>query len=274
MRTYFIMLAAAATLTCQSLRADPPKEYTADDVEQKQGTITGIKELKKGRREISVKTDADKSTFIVDRMTMSYRLTNRNRKIFTEQDKVDQIVKDSNKLRRRALELKEGEMDVAMRAAGMQSAHEWASGRAAEKSERGTKARTVIKSRNELGALTQSQQTFLQEEEDRHRSYGMPVRLQVNHKVIVVASKDGDDTLAVLVMGDEAVELKTTPESSSGEVVRRLRYAKQILKDAEKAKGEEKDRLMTLAQDKLDEIIKKHPNTKEAQEAEELLKNK
>src|SRR5262249_33685359 len=193
---------AATMLTCQSLRADPPKEYTADDVEQKQGTITAIKELRKGRRELSVKTESDTATFIVDRLTMSYRLTTRNRKIFTEQDKVDQIVKDSNKLRRRALELKEGELDVAMREAGMQPASEYATGRAAEKSERGTKSRSVFKNRNELGALTQSQQTFLQEEEERHKSYGSPVRLKVRNKVIVVASKDGDDTLAVLVMGD------------------------------------------------------------------------
>jgi hypothetical protein len=273
MRTHLILSTAAAMLLCPSLRADPPKDYTADDVEQKQGTITGIKELKKGRREITLKTDADKATFIVDRMTMSYQLTTRNRKIFTEQDKVDQIVQDSNKLRRRALELKEGEMDVAMRAAGMQSAHEWASGHAAEQSERGTKARSVFKSRNELGALTQSQQTFLREEEQRHKNYGMPVRLKIHNKVIVVASKDGDDTLAVLVLGDEQ-ELKTTPmdSSSAAEVARRLRLAKSILKDAEKAKGEEQDRLRTLAQDKLEEIVKKHPNTKEAQEAEELLK--
>jgi hypothetical protein len=257
---------------CQAATcADPPKAYTADDVEQKQGTITGIKELKKGRREITLKTDADKATYIVDRMTMSYQLTTRNRKIFTEQDKVDQIVQDSNKLRRRALELKEGEMDVAMRAAGMQSAHEWASGRAVEKSERGTKGRTVIKSRNELGALTQSQQTFLQEEEQRHKNYGMPVRLRVHSKVIVVASKEGDDTLAVLVMGEEP-ELKTIDTSSSGEVTRKLKLAKSILKDAESARGDEKDRLRTLAQDKLEDIVKKHPNTKEAQEAEELLK--
>ncbi len=101
----------------------------------------------------------------------------------------------------------------------------------------------------------------------------MPVRLKIHNKVIVVASKDGDDTLAVLVMGDEQ-ELKTTPmdSSSAAEVARRLRLAKSILKDAEKAKGEEQDRLRTLAQDKLEEIVKKHPNTKEAQEAEELLK--
>jgi hypothetical protein len=270
MRTHLILSTAAAMLLCPSLRADPPKDYTTDDVEQKQGTITGIKELKKGRREITLKTDADKATFIVDRTTMSYLLTTRNRKIFTEQDKVDQIVQDSNKLRRRARELKEGELDVAMAASGLQSAGEEVRGHAQEKSERGSQVRQIRKDRNELGVLTQSQQIFLQEEEDRHKSYGMPVRLRVRNKVIVVASKDGDDTLAVLVMGDE--KTIAPDSSSSGEVARRLRYAKQILKDAEKAKGEEKDRLMALAQDKLDEIIKKHPNTKEAQEAEELLK--
>ncbi len=132
-----------------------------------------------------------------------------------------------------------------------------------------------MKSRNELGALTHSQQSFLDEEEQRHKNYGMPVRLKANQKVLIVASKDGDDTLAVLVLGEEP-ELRTTPADSSGsaEAARKLRYAKSMLKDAENAKGDERDRLHTLAQDKLEEIVKKHPNTKEAQEAEELLNKK
>ncbi len=132
-----------------------------------------------------------------------------------------------------------------------------------------------MKSRNEWGALTQSQQSFLDEEEQRHKNYGMPVRLKVRQKVIVVASKDGDDTLAMLVMGEEPELKTTTNDSPSGaEVTRKLKLAKSILKDAENAKGDERERLHTLAQEKLEEIIKKHPNTKEAQEAEELLSKK
>jgi hypothetical protein len=258
-----------------STRSEPPKDYTVDDVEQKEGTITSVRQLKGGRREITVKSNDGKLNFVIDRMTMSYLLTARNRKIFTEQDKVEQIVQDSNKLRRRAKELKEGELDVAMREAGMQSAHEWASGHAQEQSERGTKGRTVIKSRNEMGALTQSQQSFLQEEEQRHKSYGMPVRLKTSQKVLVVAAKEGDDTLAVLVTGEEAAPKDATLATSTAtDATRKLKYAKSILKDAESAKGDERDRLFNLAGEKLEEIIKKHPNTKEAEEAEELLKKK
>jgi len=276
MRSWLTALSSMVILICgAATRSDPPKEYTSDDVEQKEGNITGVKVLKGGRREITVKSADGKLTFVVDRLTMSYLLTLRNRKIFAEQDKMDQVVQDSNKLRSRARELKEGEMDVAMKAAGMQSTHEWASGRAQEKSERGTKSRSIFKSRNELGALTQSQQTFLEEEEQRHKTYGMPVRLKASQKVLIVASKEGDDTLAVLVTGEEAAPKdKSIDTSGSAEVARKLKYAKSILKDAENAKPDERDRLHTLAAEKLEEIIKKHPDTKEAEEAEELLKKK
>ncbi len=184
MRAWLAALSALVILVGgASPRSDPPKDYTVDDVEQKQGTITSVRPLKRGRHEIVIKSGEGKLTFVIDKLTMTYSLTARNRKIFTEQDKVEQIVQDSNKLRRRALELKEGELDVAMRQAGMQSTHEWASGHAQEQSERGTKSRSILKSRNELGALTQSQQSFLQEEEERHKNYGMPVRLKASQKV-------------------------------------------------------------------------------------------
>jgi len=166
-------------------------------------------------------------------------------------------------------------MDVVMRELGIQSASERVEGSSEEQSERGAKTREVRKSRSELGALTQSQQLFLQEEEQRHKNYGMPVRLKPRQKVLIVASKEGDDTLAVLVTGEEQESKKNTIDSSSSsEVARKLNRAKSILKDAENAKGDERDRLHTLAQAKLEEIINKHPNTKEAQEAEELLKKK
>ncbi len=61
-----------------TIRADPPKGYTIEDVEQKDGTILAIKILKGGRREVTVKSSEEKSTFMVDRLTMSYYLTARN----------------------------------------------------------------------------------------------------------------------------------------------------------------------------------------------------
>ncbi|MFL5241390.1 MAG: hypothetical protein ACJ8FY_04725 [Gemmataceae bacterium] len=261
-----LLEAAPAALALEPVKPGEVQQFT--------GVIKAVKVLKHGRRELTVLTDEKERVFTADNQTLAYELTPRNRDIFAEQNKIAQIVKDANKFRRSVQELKEGEMDLALGAIGQQSTVERVTGRAAEKSERGTQVRSVQKKRGALGALSQSQANFVNEEEQRRKDYGLPAKFKKNERVIIVAKKSGDDTLAVLVVGSEPDnELKTRNPSSEGEAGRKLKNAKQLLTEAKEASGAQRDRLLGKAYERLREVGEKFPGTKETEEADKLLKD-
>jgi hypothetical protein len=278
-RTRFGAVLAVAILSGTSwILASDVEVITESEVELHTGLITGVRALKGSRKELTLlEKESKEKKFTVDRQTLIYQLTARNREIFAEQDKVDQIVKDTNHYRRSILELKEGEIDVVLGALGQQSTSEFAGGRAAEKTERGGKTRSVYKWRNAAGALNQSQLSFGNEEEQRRKDYGMPGRLREKQKAIVVAKRTGDDTLMVLLLGSDEVKKENALKEAAaddGEAGRKLKNIKQLINEAEELKGSERDRLLTKAYSRLREIIEKYPNTKEAEEANKLLSDK
>jgi len=255
--------------------AEDRKIITPADVDQHEGVLTGVKPLKNKRWSLTAHIGDRDQTFTMDKQTLAYQLTPRNRQIFTEQDKIDQIVKDANKFRKSLVELKEGELDVVLTAMGQQSTREYVGGSAAEKSERGAKVRSVYKTRGAVGALSQSQVAFTQEEERRRKDYGMPVHLKSGQKVIIYTMKTEDDTLAVLVIGTVETKKEGSPGAQvAGEATRKLKYAKQVLSDGERTLGAEHDRLMSLGRERLREIIKKYPGSPEAEEADKILTGK
>ncbi len=249
---------------------------TEKEVEQHLGIVTAVKTLKGRRLALTVTADQKESTFTLDTKTLIYQLTPKNRDNFTYNEKVKQIVKDANQYRKRLKELEEGGVDAALEALHQQSTKEVVRGGAAEKSERGAQNRSIEKKRGAVGALTQSQLAFTQEEEDRRKNYGMPVKLKDGQKVIIVAKKEGDDTLMVLVAGtgEKRKEVITSGGPKEGEGARKLQRAKQLLGDAERATGSEHERLLSVAQERLREIVEKYPQSPEAQEAEKLLADK
>jgi len=120
-------------------------------------------------------------------------------------------------------------------------------------------SQTLTKTRSAVGILTRSQRAYLDEEEERRKRYGAPVKLTVGHKVIVVARKDKDDTLAVLVEG-------TGPKQPAQQ-------------DKEKTAKASFNLIMQLIADgktenvkyRLERLIERFPGTKAAKEAQEQL---
>ena len=72
---------------------------TVDDVIQKDGIILSLTHLKNGKIKLKFQAD-DSQEYTLDWKTLIYKLTERNRQIYKEQDKVPDIVGDVNKLRR------------------------------------------------------------------------------------------------------------------------------------------------------------------------------
>ena len=90
---------------------------------------------------------------------------------------------------------------------------------------------------------------------------------------------------ASLALGAQEEKKKEQPkkekvaDSSPGkeheaEAGRKLKYAKQTLADAQAAKGEEREKLMEMANKKLQEVIDKYEGSKAAKEAQDLLDKK
>ena len=71
---------------------------------------------------------------------------------------------------------------------------------------------------------------------------------------------------------EKTAELIT--QDKEAEAGRKLKYAKQTLNDAERAKGEDREKLFELAQKKLQEVTEKYEGSKAAKEAQDLLDKK
>jgi hypothetical protein len=256
--------------------ASDPESIPEGDIDKHEGVIIAVKALKGKRRELTVLSGQKELKFTLGRHTLAYELTPKNRELFAQNNKVQQIVKDANQYRQHVRELKESEFDVVMSELGQQTTKEKVTGSAPEKSERGAQTRTVEKTRGVTGVLTQSQLDFAKEEEQRRKDYGMPAKLQRDQKITIVANKAHEDTLMVLVVGTvEKKKEAISPGVGKGEEAgRKLKLAKQLLSDAESAKGPERDRLLRLAHDHLREIVKNYPESKEAAVADELLSDK
>ncbi len=252
---------------------------TVDDVVQKNGVILSFKYLTKGKVRMKFQSD-EPQEFTLDWKTLIYKLTDRNRKIYTEQDKLADIVKDVNKLNKRIKEIPDHEIELI--------AHSWTDVWTSGVYQAGNRLwRDVYVynhiNRNAVEKLSKAQLNYWRDEEDRHSIYGPPVTLVPQMTALVVADKGQDVTYAVLVTGrkeppKKEKEKEKTVESPGkdreAEAVRMLKYAKLTLQDAQAAKGDEKDRLTDLAKKKLQEVVDKYEGSKAAKEAQELLDKK
>jgi hypothetical protein len=244
-------------------------QISVDDVVMHDGVIVTITHLKSGKMKMKFKSDEDQE-FTLDWKTLIYKLSDRNKKIYKEQDKLADIVADANKLNKRVKEIPEKEASLL--------AHSWTNYYV---SPSGNVHVWNHVSRGRLEGLSKAQMDYWREEEDRQNLYGPPVKLVPQMTAYVVADKSKDVTYAVLVYGKKEVAKKekekpveSPGQEREGEATRKLKYAKQILKDADNAKGEEKERLMDLAQKKLQEVIDKYEGSKAALEAKELQEKK
>src|SRR5438034_2261476 len=93
-------------------------QLSVDDVIEKEGVILSIVHAKSGK--IKMKLQADETQeYTLDWKTLIYKLTERNRQIYKEQDKVPDIVGDVNKLKQRVRQIPENEIELL--------AHSWTS---------------------------------------------------------------------------------------------------------------------------------------------------
>jgi hypothetical protein len=242
---------------------------TVEDVVQKEGVIAAIRRPKAGKVELELKQEgaSKNETFTLDWRTMVYKLSERNVEIFKEQDRLADIVKDINKLRSRQDELPEKEMKYQLSTWEHLYVSYW--GRVTYYSGYSPSA---------AEGLHKAQMAWKKEEEERKSHYGPRIRLQSGYSAIVIAAKSSDTTYAVFVTSkleepkDEKNEkaLPTTPPAED-EATRKLKFAENMLDEAKKAKGSEKDKLLDSARERLQEIIKKYPDSDAAKKAKELL---
>jgi hypothetical protein len=243
---------------------------SVDDVVLKDGMIVSLTHMKSGK--IKLKLDADeKQDYTLDWKTLIYKLTDRNRKIYKEQDKLDDIVADVNKLNTRVKQIPDKEIELL--------AHSWTHFYINPRT--GNLHIWDHVNRHALEGLSKAQADYWRDEEDRQNLYGPPVKLVPRMTAYVVADRSKDVTYAVLVYGkkeEPKKEKEKTVESPGlereAEATRKLKYAKQMRVDAENAKGEERERLMDLSQKKLQEVIDKFEGSKAAKEAQDLLDKK
>jgi hypothetical protein len=246
---------------------------TAADVIQKEGVIVSLTRQKSGKLRMKIQEDSEETkekaetqSYTLDWQTMVYKLTERNRQIFKDQDQTDQIVEDINKLHRRLKELPERETNLLM--------HSWASINV-ESNGRVNVSQYVDPSA--AANLSNAHRAYQREEEERRNHYGPGVKLAVDMKVIVIANANNDTTYAVFVTGkEETAKKEKKPEESPGtqneaEAARKLKHAKGLSTDAENAVGAERERLSRLAKARLQEVIDKYSGTPAAAEAKKIL---
>src|SRR5262245_13339692 len=79
-------------------------QLTVDDVVMHDGVIVTLNHLKSGKIKMKLKSDEEQD-YTLDWKTLIYKLTDRNKKIYKEQDKLDDIVADVNKLKQRVKQI-------------------------------------------------------------------------------------------------------------------------------------------------------------------------
>jgi hypothetical protein len=242
---------------------------SVDDVVMKDGMIITITHLKSGKMKMKFQAGDEKQEYTLDWKTLIYKLTDRNKKIYKEQDKLDDIVGDINKLKQRIRQIPDKETELL--------AHSWTNYYVNPRT--GTVNVWNHVNRHALEGLSKAQADYWRDEEDRQNMYGPSVKLAPKMTAYVVADKGQDVTYAVLVYGKKEEPKKEKVVESPGqereaEAARKLKYAKQTLADVEKAKGEDREHLAELALKKLQEVIDKYEGTKAALEAKELMEKK
>src|SRR5262249_8985381 len=159
--------------------------------------------------------------YTLDWKTLIYKLTDRNRKIFKEQDKLAEIVDDVNKLQTRVKELPEKEMKFLV--------NSWSN---IYVSRSGNVHVWNHIDRKGAASYSQAQMDYWRDEENRQNNYGPSVRLVPGMTAMVVAGRGTDTTYAVLVTGKQEVEKSSelTTESPGlkreADAARKLKYAK------------------------------------------------
>jgi hypothetical protein len=245
-------------------------EISVDDAIEKDGVILSLTHLKDGKIKMKFKAD-ETQEFTLDWKTLIYKLTDRNRKIYKEEDKLADIIADANKLRQVVKQIPDKETELL--------AHSWTNYYVNPVT--GNVRVWNHVNRRALEGLSKAQTEYWRDEENRQSMYGPPVKLVPKMTALVVADQKKDVTYAVLVTGkvEEPKKEKEKVVESPGqdretEAARKLKYAKQLLNDVQAAKGEERERLSELANKKLQEVVDKFEGSKAAKEAQELLDKK
>ena len=216
---------------------DRDGDITVDDIVMKQGYIVTITRVKGGKIQLEFQEDNDNTIFTCDWQTAAYKLTERNRQIFKELDKRADIVKDINSLRRRLKDLPEKELNYIM--SHYQRLYV---------SNSGTVEYYVFNSPSAAQNLTKAQMEYRREEKERLNNYGPRIRLRPNMTAYLVAAKRTDTTYAIFVTGakegTKEKELLSAADEMEAEAARKLKFAKDMMADADKASGKEQERLL------------------------------
>jgi hypothetical protein len=265
-----------------------------ENLVMKEGIITGLQRLKSGKIEMKFQEDgkSESEAYTIDWRTMVYKLTERNRKIFKEQDKLEYICSDINKLHKRQNELPEKERKLLSSMWATVYVHPGHIYGSIHRSRTGVLSGHISSyspgsvtvhsgySRAAADKLIEAQEGYKREEEERRSNYGAPVKLVASMTAYLIADKASDRTYAILVTGKlETPKEKAQPELTSpgdqkeNQSNAKLRLARGLVEDARAAvNGKEKQRLWFNAKSRLEDIIKNYPGTPAAQEAKDLLK--
>jgi|SRR5579864_1208850 len=263
---------ALAQKTKPPSRPAKPGDVTEENLVMKSGVIAELTKVKSGKIKLDLKTSETEKNevFNITHQTMVYKLSERNKEIFKEQDKLGDIAKDINKVRSRLKELPEAEQRLQQSQWERLYVDGW-----------GRATYHAGYSQGAADRLSRVQLAWKQEEKDRQDRYGQRVTLIKGLEVLVVADKGNDLTYAVFVTGkiDPAKEGKEGDKATTSTLVSpsekeandKLNSAKLLVDQVKSAKGADKSRLMDSAEEKLKDIIKKFPQTDAAKEAEKLL---
>jgi serine/threonine protein kinase len=246
---------------------------TVDNVIQKEGVILQITRMENGKIKMEFQSDTTQEYFL-DWETMIYELTEQNRQIFRVQGNLAKIVDEANRLNERVKQIPARETKLlALAWTNIWDSPDYADGGLLATTD-SSKLMSVY--RETLAIRSKA----LLDEKVRQKKYGPPVKLVPQMTALVVADKGQDITYAVLVTGKkeepkvQKEPVKTTGEAREAEAARKLKYAKQVLKDAGAHSGDERAGLFELAQKKLQEVTEKYAGSKAAKEAQDLLDKK
>ena len=155
-----------------------PGEITEDDMLQKEGTIAELTRVKSGKLKLELKTSESekKEVYNLTHMTMVYKLTERNKDIFREQDKLADVAKDVNKVRARLKDLPQKELELQQSQWDRLYVDGW-----------GRATYHTGYSQGAANSLNRTQLAWKQEEKDRQDRYGPRITLIKGLEVIVFA---------------------------------------------------------------------------------------
>ncbi len=284
--TFFVLLPSAIPGQMNSPSTAPDENISLVTVVRKDGVVVSVSRPHRDKVQLTIKGANGDETFQIDRMTMVYRLTERNVHIFQRQDKLQQIVDDVTLLRRQLRNLDSKALDARadrwVRITGRADYEQYrlsfrpvGPGVVANESYNANPGYLNVRSGGNAlkeKKLEEALLEFHQAEEQRRNRYGPRTWPRRDMKVMVVADQGSDTTYAVLVTGEpppnKPERVQPTKEE---EAARKLKLAKMLLNDARTQQGPGRADLFERANARLEDIVTNYGGTKAAQEAKSLI---